>query len=108
MNAKSQNATKTEATTTVVNSGPSEAEVKAAAEKAKKAYEDAIAKVKAMNLGTKSAKIRALFAEGLTRSQIANYLGIRYQHVRNVLVAPMKKSTETTDAKAKSEETVAA
>lgn len=38
-------------------------------------------------LGTKSAKIRALNALGVTRADISRYLGIRYQHVRNVLVA---------------------
>ena len=37
------------------------------------------------NLPTKSAKIRALDASGYSRSAIAAYLGIRYQHVRNVL-----------------------
>lgn len=37
-------------------------------------------------LATKSEKIRALATAGLTRTQIAAFLGIRYQHVRNVLV----------------------
>lgn len=36
-------------------------------------------------LGTKSARIRALSAAGFARAQIASFLGIRYQHVRNVL-----------------------
>ena len=36
-------------------------------------------------LTTKSAKIRALGSAGYSRSQIADFLGIRYQHVRNVL-----------------------
>jgi antitoxin component of MazEF toxin-antitoxin module len=35
---------------------------------------------------TKSDKIRALARAGYTRQQIADFLGIRYQHVRNVLV----------------------
>ena len=39
-------------------------------------------------LTTKSSKIRTLDKHGATRSEIANYLGIRYQHVRNVLVSP--------------------
>lgn len=39
------------------------------------------------NLPTKSAKIRALHAAGYSRSRIAEFLRIRYQHVRNVLVA---------------------
>jgi AbrB family looped-hinge helix DNA binding protein len=37
-------------------------------------------------LSTKSAKIIALYREGYSRSEIANYLEIRYQHARNVLV----------------------
>ncbi len=37
-------------------------------------------------LPTKSAKIRALDAEGYARADIARFLDIRYQHVRNVLV----------------------
>lgn len=36
-------------------------------------------------LPTKSAKIRALAADGVPRADIARKLGIRYQHVRNVL-----------------------
>lgn len=36
--------------------------------------------------GTKSDKIRALSAAGMSRADIARTLGIRYQHVRNVLV----------------------
>ncbi|HEX3666022.1 MAG TPA: hypothetical protein VHU23_12415 [Rhizomicrobium sp.] len=37
-------------------------------------------------LGTKSDKIRRLGQAGYSRQQIADFLGIRYQHVRNVLV----------------------
>ena len=37
-------------------------------------------------LATKSDKIRALGRAGYARSDIARYLDIRYQHVRNVLV----------------------
>lgn len=40
---------------------------------------------------TKSAAIRALFAEGMSRGQIAKFMNIRYQHVRNVLITPVKK-----------------
>lgn len=47
-------------------------------------------------LPTKSAKIRALNKAGRTRSEIAKILGIRYQHVRNVLIQPLK-SDKTTD-----------
>ena len=42
-------------------------------------------------LTTKSAKIRAMFGDGMTRSQIAKALNIRYQHVRNVLTQPVKR-----------------
>ena len=37
-------------------------------------------------LSTKSAKIRALSEAGFSRTEIAQFLGIRYQHVGNVLV----------------------
>lgn len=43
-------------------------------------------------LPTKSAKIRKLNKAGLSRSDIAKFLGLRYQHVRNVLVADEKKA----------------
>jgi AbrB family looped-hinge helix DNA binding protein len=39
------------------------------------------------HLPTKSARIRALARQGLKRADIARALDIRYQHVRNVLVA---------------------
>lgn len=42
-------------------------------------------------LTTKSEKIRVLADHGVPRSDIARYLNIRYQHVRNVLVAPKPK-----------------
>lgn len=38
------------------------------------------------DLTTKSAKIRALAQAGYSRTEISKILGIRYQHVRNVLV----------------------
>ncbi len=44
------------------------------------------------NLPTKSAKIRAMAADQFSRGDIARALGIRYQHVRNVLVTQLKKS----------------
>lgn len=44
-------------------------------------------------LTTVSAKIRFLDSKDLTRSQIATALGKRYQHVRNVLVAPVPKKS---------------
>jgi bifunctional DNA-binding transcriptional regulator/antitoxin component of YhaV-PrlF toxin-antitoxin module len=40
---------------------------------------------------TKSAKIRALSEAGYSRVEIAEFLEIRYQHVRNVLVQSAKK-----------------
>lgn len=40
---------------------------------------------------TKSEAIRALAAQGKSRGEIAKLLNIRYQHVRNVLVTPLKK-----------------
>ena len=44
------------------------------------------------SMTTKSAKIRFLDSQGLTRSEIAKRLDIRYQHVRNVLITPVKKA----------------
>jgi hypothetical protein len=41
--------------------------------------------------GTKSAVIRHLSFDGLTRSEITKVTGLRYQHVRNVLIAPVGK-----------------
>ena len=41
------------------------------------------------NANVKSPTIRALWAEGFDRTQIATALGIRYQHVRNVLITPL-------------------
>ncbi len=43
-------------------------------------------------LATTSAKIRALDAAGYARSEIASFLGIRYQHVRNVLVRDLERA----------------
>jgi hypothetical protein len=42
-------------------------------------------------LPTKSAKIRALAAAGYKRARIADFLNIRYQHVRNVLVSSARE-----------------
>ncbi len=44
------------------------------------------------DLPSKSAKIRALDAAGCKRADIARFLGIRYQFVRNVLVREPPKS----------------
>ena len=43
-------------------------------------------------LATKSDKIRALSESGYSRGDIARFLGIRYQHVRNVLVQSAKRA----------------
>lgn len=42
----------------------------------------------------KSQIIRGLDGEGFSRSAIAKFLGIKYQHVRNVLVQPLKRPAE--------------
>ena len=39
---------------------------------------------------TTSGKIRYLDSQNLTRGQISKVLNIRYQHVRNVLITPVK------------------
>jgi transposase-like protein len=41
---------------------------------------------------TKSAVIRYLAGQGMSRGDIARFMGIRYQHVRNVLTQPLKKA----------------
>ena len=40
---------------------------------------------------TKSAEIRERSKDGQSRGQIAKAMGISYQHVRNVLLRPLKK-----------------
>jgi DNA-binding NarL/FixJ family response regulator len=42
------------------------------------------------SLTTTSAKIRYLAAEGFDRGDIARTLNVIYQHVRNVLITPIK------------------
>lgn len=42
-------------------------------------------------LPSKSAKIRYLNSLDWSRSEIAKELGIRYQHVRNVLITPINQ-----------------
>lgn len=39
----------------------------------------------------KSEMIRYLDSEGYGRKDISNHLKIRYQHVRNVLITPLKR-----------------
>jgi len=43
-------------------------------------------------MSTKSSKIRFLLGKGFTRSEIAKKLNIRYQHVRNVEITPIKNA----------------
>ena len=43
-------------------------------------------------LSTVSAKIRYLDKRGMKRADIARKLNIRYQHVKNVLDNPLKRS----------------
>lgn len=40
---------------------------------------------------TKSGVIRYLDSTGMSRGMIAKFMNIRYQHVRNVLITPIKK-----------------
>lgn len=42
--------------------------------------------------GNVSKAIRALDADGYSRGAIAKMLNKRYQHVRNVLITPIKKA----------------
>ncbi len=48
----------------------------------------------AHGLPTKAAKIRALDAAGYARADIARFLEIRYQHVRNVLLRGTPKTAQ--------------
>jgi AbrB family looped-hinge helix DNA binding protein len=50
------------------------------------------------SLPTKSAKIRALAKRGVERAEIARFLKLRYQHVRNVLEADRARSESHHDA----------
>lgn len=43
-------------------------------------------------LDTKSSQIRLLASNGIPRGDIARFMNIRYQHVRNVLEQPLKKA----------------
>jgi 2-C-methyl-D-erythritol 4-phosphate cytidylyltransferase len=56
---------------------------------------------------TKSTVIRFLTTQGQTRSQIAKFMGIRYQHVRNVLTQPLKAPAPTVETKVEEPEEVA-
>lgn len=43
------------------------------------------------NYPTTSSKIRFLTSKNISRSEISKMLNIRYQHVRNVQIIPIKK-----------------
>lgn len=45
-----------------------------------------------IDCGSVSAAIRKLHADGKSRGEIAKLLNKRYQHVRNVLITPVKKA----------------
>lgn len=45
-------------------------------------------------LTSTSAKIRWLASEGYKNGPISSLLGIRYQHVRNVLTTPLKRAAQ--------------
>lgn len=47
------------------------------------------------DLPTKAAKIRALAAAGVPRAEIARFLEIRYQHVRNVLTGAVPQAASS-------------
>lgn len=47
------------------------------------------------SFSTTSAKIRFLYSLGTSRGAIAKMLNIRYQHVRNVLITPIKNPKES-------------
>ena len=68
--------------------------VKALPRKKVEVSKECLADLKKLPEGTKSSKIRALHAKGYERGQIALALNIRYQHVRNVLVTPIKRPVE--------------
>ena len=50
-------------------------------------------------LDTKSSKIRKLYSNGFAKADIARFLNIRYQHVRNVLLTPLKTKVEEVEVK---------
>jgi len=54
-------------------------------------------------LPTKSAKIRKLAEEGVERADIARFLKIRYQHVRNVLLHEEQRAAAATKLTPKAE-----
>lgn len=85
--AVAQQAVETETKTEVAETIETKAETETETETVTvQSAEEVIAK-----FGNKSNAIRALSAEGKTRSEIAKILGIRYQHVNNVLKQVLKR-----------------
>jgi hypothetical protein len=70
---------------TIVNSEPPKTE------EAKVQYTEAQIAILA-STNNKSTKIRGLLATGMKRGAVASALGIRYQHVRNVELMPIKRA----------------
>jgi hypothetical protein len=56
--------------------------------------DDSVMEIVTSTTMSKSAKIRMLYGAGHSKSAIAQLLEIRYQHVRNVLLQPLKGKTE--------------
>lgn len=56
----------------------------------KKVEQTKIESIDLSSFSTKSSKIRYLHSLNFSRGQIAKFLDIRYQHVRNVLITPVK------------------
>lgn len=60
--------------------------------------------IQALNFKTKSAQIRYLSAAGYSPMAISKFMGVIYQHVRNVLTQELKKPTTTPAAPATAEQ----
>ena len=53
-----------------------------------------VVKTDYLKLPTTSAKIRKLTKDGYSRMEVSKILEIRYQHVRNVLITPIKRQAK--------------
>lgn len=64
--------------------------------------------IEELGLKNKSQIIRYLISEKYSPSAVSKFLGVRYQHVRNVMVTPLKRviKEEREKAKAEQEKTV--
>jgi uncharacterized protein YggE len=61
---------------------------------AKRSDVEAVSSDAALNV---SQKIRALYAMGIAKAEIALILDKRYQHVRNVLLTPIKEAKQVVE-----------